>query len=227
MKIIFVRHGHPNYEKDCLTELGHLQAEAAAERLSGEKINSIYSSTCGRAVETAQHIAARHGLGVESYDFIRELHWGPIGEEPLYMNGNPWLNTERLAAEGKRIARADWAEQEPFCRSQVVESVRAVREAFDHWLAGFGCRREGDFYRLQATNEDTLVMVSHAGASSAVLSHLLNIPFPLFCVSLSPNFTGITVVEFCGEPGTLTVPRVRLLNDARHIEHLPAAAEIS
>jgi len=33
MRIIFVRHGHPNYEKDCLTELGHRQAEAAAQRL--------------------------------------------------------------------------------------------------------------------------------------------------------------------------------------------------
>lgn len=31
MKIVFVRHGHPNYEKDCLTKLGHAQAEAAAE----------------------------------------------------------------------------------------------------------------------------------------------------------------------------------------------------
>ena len=30
MKIIFVRHGHPNYQLDCLTELGHPQAEAAA-----------------------------------------------------------------------------------------------------------------------------------------------------------------------------------------------------
>ena len=34
MRILFVRHGHPNYEKDCLTDLGHLHAAAAAERLS-------------------------------------------------------------------------------------------------------------------------------------------------------------------------------------------------
>ena len=33
MRIVFVRHGHPNYEKDCLTELGHRHAEAAALRL--------------------------------------------------------------------------------------------------------------------------------------------------------------------------------------------------
>ncbi len=33
MRIIFVRHGEPNYELDCLTETGKKQAEAAARRL--------------------------------------------------------------------------------------------------------------------------------------------------------------------------------------------------
>ena len=43
MRIIFVRHGHPNYRKDCLTELGHLQAKAAAKRLKEEGIETIES----------------------------------------------------------------------------------------------------------------------------------------------------------------------------------------
>ena len=38
MRIVFVRHGHPNYKDDCLTELGHLHAKAAADR---PKISSI------------------------------------------------------------------------------------------------------------------------------------------------------------------------------------------
>ena len=38
MRIIFVRHGHPDYVHDCLTDLGHLQATAAAERLRDEGI---------------------------------------------------------------------------------------------------------------------------------------------------------------------------------------------
>ena len=39
MRIIFVRHGHPNYVNDCLTELGHKHAAAAAERLKDEGIS--------------------------------------------------------------------------------------------------------------------------------------------------------------------------------------------
>ncbi len=43
MRLFFVRHGHPDYEKDCLTELGHIQAERAAMRLKEEGIKKIYS----------------------------------------------------------------------------------------------------------------------------------------------------------------------------------------
>ena len=65
MRIIFVRHGHPNYELDCLTPLGHKHGEEVAERLRQEPIEKIYSSTCGRALETAEHIDRNFGLGVE------------------------------------------------------------------------------------------------------------------------------------------------------------------
>ena len=35
MRIIFVRHGEPDYARDCLTDAGRRQAAAAAERLAG------------------------------------------------------------------------------------------------------------------------------------------------------------------------------------------------
>ena len=75
MKIYFIRHGHPDYKLDCLTELGHKQAEIAAENLRDSGIEVIYSSSCGRAVETAEHTAKLLGLSVETFDFMRELGW--------------------------------------------------------------------------------------------------------------------------------------------------------
>ena len=44
MRIIFVRHGEPDYEHDCLTETGKLQAVDAAERkrfLWSEKMSEM------------------------------------------------------------------------------------------------------------------------------------------------------------------------------------------
>ena len=67
MRIILVRHGHPNYADDCLTPLGRKHAAAAAQRLRDEGIQKIFSSTCGRAMETARHTADLLGLSVEAW----------------------------------------------------------------------------------------------------------------------------------------------------------------
>ena len=41
MRIVFVRHGEPNYELDCLTENGKIHAAKAAERLKEEGIEEM------------------------------------------------------------------------------------------------------------------------------------------------------------------------------------------
>ena len=57
MRILIVRHGDPNYEKDCLTEKGKKEATLLAEKLKKEKIDYIYTSPLGRAKETCQTYA--------------------------------------------------------------------------------------------------------------------------------------------------------------------------
>ena len=76
MRIIFVRHGEPDYARDRLTEVGRAQAAAAAERLAGEGISEIYASPCGRASETASYAAKRLGLPVTILDYMHEISWG-------------------------------------------------------------------------------------------------------------------------------------------------------
>ena len=41
MLLYIVRHGDPDYEKDCLTERGKLQAEAVGKRIFDSGINQI------------------------------------------------------------------------------------------------------------------------------------------------------------------------------------------
>ena len=91
MRIVFVRHGHPDYKNDCLTPLGHEQAKAAATRLQNEKIDAIYSSTKGRAMETASYQAQAHDLELIPLDFMREIGWGSIDGEPIAHEGHPWF----------------------------------------------------------------------------------------------------------------------------------------
>ena len=218
MRIIFVRHGHPNYEIDCLTELGHLQAEAAAERLKDEPIDRFFASTCGRAVETAEHIASRHNnMPVQQCEFIRELAWGCKNGDEIDRKWTPWSVPTELIAREETLMNPDWKEHPIFENNMLLESVPKVMEGLDKWLAELGYVREGEFYRVKVNNPETVVMASHAGASSAVMSHLFNLPFPFVCKAIQPKYTAITIITFNGEEGKLISPMIELMNDARHI----------
>ena len=219
MKIIFVRHGHPDYRKDCLTELGHPQAEAAAERLKDEKVDKIFSSSCGRAYETAQHIAARHNLSITQLDFMREIRWGVPNTDDYV---HPWSLVDTWVRDYKDIMNREWKEHVDFKGHEVVESYNTVSAEFDKWLENFGYKRDGQYYRVTRENDETIMLVSHGGSSSVAISHIFNIPFSFFWRAICPNFTAITVVDFDGKEGELTSPRFQLVNDARHIEGVTA-----
>lgn len=217
MRLILVRHGHPNYEVDCLTELGHLQAEAAAERLRTEGIDEIYASSSGRAAETAEHIGAKLGIPVTKFDFMRETGWGSANGEEIPFNGQPWKITDAMISRGEDVMLPEGAEHPLFQNNVLKDSVHRVVNGLDPWLAEFGYVREGNYYRVKESNPKTVVLASHAGASSAVLSHLLNLPFSFVCAAIQPKFTAISVITFKGKAGDLILPEVELLNDARHL----------
>ena len=221
MRIIFVRHGHPDYTHDCLTELGHQHAEAAAQRLSGEKLDAIYSSSCGRAYETALHIAAPHNMTVEQCDFMREIHWESVDDKPIPQNGHPWNTADEMVSNGQSVMDPDWAEHEPFCRNKIVACVRQVGEDFDRLLSSLGYERDGLYYRVRTPNSGTVLMASHGGSSSAVMSHLLNLPFSFVCTAMCPDFTAISILTFDGEEGDRISPRIEIFNDSRHIRSIP------
>ena len=221
MKIYFVRHGHPNYEKNCLTELGHKQAKAAAERLQNSGIEQVFSSPYGRALETAEYTAKMLGLEVNVCDFIREIAWGSIDGEPLLAHGHPWMVSKVFVEEGKTLLDSKWRQKEPYSRSKILESVDIVERGLDAWLLELGYQREGEYYRVVGENTDkTVAMFSHGGSSGIALSHMLNIPFPQFCGIFHLDYTSITVVELSNKVGGLCFPQVAVMNDARHIEGL-------
>lgn len=218
MRIIFVRHGHPDYRKDCLTELGHKQAAAAAKRLKDEGIEKIYSSSCGRAAETAEYTAKELSVDVELCDWAREIRWGSKDETPIIKDGHPWRTVEYMADKGMNLLDTDWMNKEPFCLNKVIPYVQAVAEDTDAWLRTLGYEREGKLYRVGEDTDKTIAMFSHGGSSSAMLSHIFNLPFPFVCSAISPDFTAITVVSLSNEKGMLVAPKFEIMNDARHIK---------
>lgn len=214
MKIYFVRHGHPDYKLDCLTELGQKQAAVAAEYLRDSGIEVIYSSTKGRAVQTAEYTAKVLGLPVDQREFMCELGWKSKDDTPIVENGHPWRVSRYRVSQNQSLANVNWREDEPYCRSIIVERVQVVIDGIDAWLAELGFVREGEFYRVSdVIPYKTVAMFSHAGASSAAISHILNIPFPQFCGAFKINFVSSFVIEFAEKHGELIYPQIILLDD--------------
>lgn len=220
MRIIFVRHGHPDYAHDCLTELGRKHAAAAALRLQDEGIEAIYSSTHGRAMETASHLAEALHLPVTGCEFMREINWGSVDGEPLFADGHPWDTVDRMVAQGESLVDPDWQNSETFRRNRVVQCVEKVAAGTDAWLATLGYTREGLYYRAGRDTKRTIAAFGHGGASTAILAHLFNLPFPFVTSTMGPDYTGITIVELPDAEGALVKPRLEMLNDARHIRGL-------
>ena len=52
MKLIFIRHGEPNYEIDSLTEKGWREAELLSKRTVKWNVTDFYCSPLGRAKDT-------------------------------------------------------------------------------------------------------------------------------------------------------------------------------
>ncbi|MCL6458144.1 MAG: histidine phosphatase family protein [Gorillibacterium sp.] len=65
--------GHQN---SALTRLGEQQAEWLKNRLAGEKLEAIYSSTSPRAVHTAQILSGDHALPIRQLDALMEINMG-------------------------------------------------------------------------------------------------------------------------------------------------------
>jgi broad specificity phosphatase PhoE len=85
MEILLARHGETDWNREsrfqghadpALNDLGRQQAGELAEALAGEELAAVYSSPLRRALETAQVIAARHGLDAVPVGGLREVDVG-------------------------------------------------------------------------------------------------------------------------------------------------------
>ena len=220
MRIIFVRHGEPDYAHDCLTEMGRLQAVDAAERLRNEGIEEIFSSPQGRAAETAAATADLLKRPVQTLDYMRELHWGSIDGTPLPSDGHPWDLADLMAEEGWDLTNPGWREHPYFRNNQVTANADLVAEKTDEWLRTLGYEREGAFYRCVRPDnrQKTGALFSHGGSSAAAIGHILNLPFPYACGLFHLEFTGITIIRLDRNPGSRRLPCLELANDGRHIQ---------
>ena len=73
MRILIIRHGDPDYERDSLTEKGWREAALLAERISALEVKAFYVSPLGRARDTASLTLQKMNREAIVYDWLREF----------------------------------------------------------------------------------------------------------------------------------------------------------
>ncbi len=213
MRILFIRHGDPDYVNDTLTEKGHREAAALAKRAEALNMGTCYVSPLGRAAATAQYSLDKLGKRARTLDWLKEF------PAQVDLNQAPHLRAVYPNAEkrdGKYPPRivwdvipsywtehreyADsvlWRESEISRCSDVVPVYDHVTEEFDGFLAEHGYVREGMHYRVEKESAETVTFFCHFGITCALLAHLWNIsPFTMWhSLALAPTSVTEVVTE--------------------------------
>lgn len=225
MLLYIIRHGDPVYETDSLTEKGKRQAAALAKRLAGTGIGKIYSSSAGRARETARPACELLGLDCLIEDWMNEAYaWREFTLEDGRGNRawvfdalkNTQFKTDEIIALGEK-----WYEAKCFASSGAKEGYARIRRCSDDFLARLGFVREGRVYKIadKAAAADAVraAVFCHQGFGLVWLSYLLAIPPHLFWPNFDVTHAGMTVLEFKDSEDGYTAPKCLCLSDTSHI----------
>ena len=217
MRIIFVRHGEPDYDRDCLTDNGITQAQCTASRLKDENISAVYSSPMGRARETASFTAKEHGLEVQVLDFMHEINWGGKNGVEIPYEGHPWTLACELMAMPEYATGDKWKEHPYFKDNICLDYYEKISEGLDELLKGYGVIREGNAYQIEKQCDDTIAIFAHGGSGAHLISHILNLPLPFVFTSMPYGVCSVSIFDITPQTGDTAVPRIEIFNDMGHL----------
>lgn len=199
MKLMIVRHGDPDYAIDGLTEKGMREAELLSHRLVKEKNPKFYCSVLGRARLTAAPALERLGATAEYCDWLREFNYKRITAPDGTEGHLAWdLLPEWIQNEPSLYLPNEWKTVDFIRAAGIPDAYDAVIREFDALLASHGYVREGNIYRVERSNHDTLILVCHFGLTAVLLSHLMNCsPYSLWqnTVTLPTSVTTVYTEE--------------------------------
>lgn len=197
MKLLIIRHGDPDYERDTLTEKGWREAEYLEEKLSNMEIHEFYVSPLGRARDTASCTLQKMNRTAQTCQWLREFDapiWRPDVPDQKKICWD-WLPADWMAEE-RHFSCRNWYETPALQEGNVKKEYDWVCGNLDQLLQDHGYVRDGYYYRAERPNEDTLAFFCHFGLGCVLLSHLLNIsPMVLwhnFCAAPSSVTTVVT-----------------------------------
>ena len=220
MLLFYIRHGDPIYNPDTLTPLGHRQAEAVGRRLAQFGLDEIYASSSNRAQLTAKPACEMTHLEMRILDWTNENYaWEqltmPYGDGLRWVFQHPDYRPILASAEVRALDRK-WYEHPAFRNTKMQEGIERVQRETYAWLEGFGYHHdvEKNMYYSDGGNNKRIALFAHQGFSTAFMSTVLDIPYPLYSIHFDIQHSGMTVIRFPEEEGWVIPKAMQVSNDA-------------
>jgi broad specificity phosphatase PhoE len=201
-RIFLVRHGATTLTAEDrfagatdvpLSDTGREQVRRLAARLADDGISAVYASPLGRTVETAQILAAPHGLAVQVRDGLREISHGR------------WEQKTRHEVEHEFPEEAAAWEEDPFTfapaggESGLAVTARALPVLMDI---------------VRANQGGCVIIASHKATIRLLLSSILGFDPRRYRDNLDQSPAALNIVDF--KDGMRA--RLTLFNDTSHYE---------
>lgn len=241
MKLIFIRHGDPDYVRDGLTEKGKIEAKALADMIERYNIDEVYQSPLGRAVETAEYSLKVLGKKVTTCEWLREfpaLIDPNLSEEVVRAYSKEFKINPETGKYDKHIIwdmlpsyygshpelfdLNKWRDADILKYSNTLEVYDHVTSEFASLLESYGYVRDGYAYKVKEGNNKTIAFFCHYGITGVLLSYLWHVsPFvPLQYMAVAPTAVTVVATEE-REKGIATFRTIRMGD----ISHLNLAGE--
>ncbi len=235
MRLIFIRHGDPDYKNDKLTEKGEREALLLAKRAASWKnIKEIYQSPLGRARATAEPCLKALKMDAITCDWLREFH-----------NVNNQICWDLLPldfySDKKHFDKDKWPEGRSIKAGKVKKYYGEVCRGFDSILEKYGyIRNKQGFYdvaepvpnhnwsqplykyHLKSIKDDypeetNLVFFCHLGVMFTIIGHLIGMsPMQLWQgFYVAPS--SITILNSEERIAGQATFRVERLGDTNHL----------
>jgi probable phosphoglycerate mutase len=214
MKLVLIRHAESQGNLELrlqgrrefpLTELGKAQARALASRLAALPLAAIYSSPIGRAMETAEVIAAKAGLEVVSEPRVQEYDFGDA------VSGRTW---DEIREGSPEVVEAMRNNESEFPRYPGEEGRAAFQDRVRSVMGELNERHPGD---------ETVAVVTHAGPITVMLLDALGRPYSRPIPFVLDNASITTIEVNNGSAPHLPPAIVTGINDGCHVDHLKSA----
>ena len=158
MRLIFIRHGDPDYKIDGLTEKGKREVALLTKRIcSWKNITAFYQSPLGRAIATGAPALKQLGRTATTYDWLQEFRYNT--KFPKHMKDKSLAGKETtlwdlypdfFTSDKKFFNKDKWADSEFMKAGNIKKLYKEVCDGIDGVLAEYGyIRNKHGFYDVK------------------------------------------------------------------------------